>query len=611
RSFALLILLSLTACGVAVDDAPGEVRGDEQSLSCGGPGACWADLRSVNIGASFAPGRTGQWWCDHFFGANVEGTWECVEGTGSSCSSPVPNSGNVRCGRLGSDGSTPYAGASRVIQPLGYGRVERILVTQSAPGRTGQWWCDQHFGTNFGGSWRCRDVSGGGSCGATVPNGELVSCSQYADVQSVNVGGNAGPGRTGQWWCDVHFGGNLGGTWDCLAATGGSCTADASPSSTVTCGRYTQVDEAPFAPPSCTDPSLDGAERAFCSHTEYMTTRRTSTLYLYNDYLRAGINRSFGGALFELYGSDKRNRIEEHGGSAVQLSIWGYDTQASGTAYFTTSVCSPTAHGDADTCKRANGGTPCVAYAATGAHISNCTSEQSCGTWSAAGPWNPIQAQAANCGWNGPTNDVSQVTELNGALTFVKNDPYHFSKTTAFDGLTWRVTGKVTSNRPYLQLTYQMNYSSPRRVGEHNQEIPALFTDESLGHWYYYYAGNAPYADSRGAVTRLRSDFGTELRLPSRAAPLPQPPPSAYHDATEEWMTVCDREELQCLTVVSFAPGVKTFAQGGQYITPLGRFALGGAYNASWDIYLFPYRYDDVVAGRSVRDWIYDLKLGR
>jgi hypothetical protein len=522
----------------------------------------------------------------------------------------VPNFVNVQCGRLGSDGSTPYSGAFRALQPFGYGRVERVLVTQSAAGQTGEWWCDTHFGNNFGGHWRCRDVSGGGSCGATVPNGGLVSCSQYGDVQSINIGGSAAPGRTGQWWCTNHFGGNLGGTWDCLAVTGGSCTADAPASSTVTCGRYTPVDEAPFAPPSCSDPSLDGAEREFCVHTEYMTTRRASTLYLYNDYLRAGINRSFGGTLFELYGSDKRNRIEEHGGSAVQLSIWGYDTGAAGAAHFTTNACSPTAYSSPSSCQAANGGAPCGVYPATGAQISNCSTERACGSWSAGGPWNPIQAQAADCGWNGPTNDVSQVTESSGALTFVKSNPYHFTKTTAFNGMTWRVTGNVPSSRPYIKLTYQMSYSSTRAVSEHNQEIPALFTDATIDHWYYYYGGSAPYADARGTVTRLRSDFGTQLRLPSRTAPLPQPPPSAYRNATEEWMTVCNRDESQCLTVVSFAPGVKTFVQGGQYITPLGRFALGGSYNAAWDVYLFPYRYDDVIAGKSVREWIYDLKRG-
>jgi hypothetical protein len=505
------------------------------------------------------------------------------------------------------------------MAPFGYGRVERILVTQSATGRTGQWWCTNNFGNNLGGWWKCRGVSGGNVCGATVPNGELVSCSEYSNVQTVNVAQNYAPGRTGQWWCTNNFGNNLGGTWDCLAVAGGSCDADAPNGANVTCGQYTAVDETPFAPPACNAPSMDGAETQFCMYTEYMTTRTAATAYLFNDYLRAGFNRSFGGALFELYGSDKVNLIEEHGGSAAQLSMWGYDVTASGAGYFTTTggastscpgiqACNPMAFGDAATCKAANGNVDCKEFPTSGAQISDCKTELACPDWSAAAPWNPIQGQAACCGWNGPTNDVDQVTEQGGNVTFTKSAPYQFTKTTAFSGLTWSVTGSVASDKPYLRATYQVSYASARDVGEHNQEIPALFTDATISHWYYYYGGPSPYADVSGLVTRLRADFGSELVLPSRAAPAPQPPPTTPHAATEEWMTVCSRDESQCLTIASFAPEVKVLVQGGQYVTPLGRLGFGTSLAMTWDVIMFPYRYDDVVAGKSVRQWIYDLK---
>ena len=154
---------------------------------CGGPGPCWADLQTVNVRDNSAPGRTGQWWCNNHFGSNLGGAWECVEGTGSSSSAQVPATSNVQCGRMHADGTTPYFGAARTILPFGYGRVERVLVYQSAPGRTGQWWCSNHFGNNYGGSWKCRSVSGGNTCSATVPNGELASCSEYSDLQSVSA----------------------------------------------------------------------------------------------------------------------------------------------------------------------------------------------------------------------------------------------------------------------------------------------------------------------------------------------------------------------------------------------------------------------------------------
>ena len=54
-------------------------------------------------------------------------------------------------------------------------------------------------------------------------------------IETVNVY-SAAPGRTGQWWCDNHFGVNLGGDWQCLSVSGGSCSSDAPQGSDVTCG---------------------------------------------------------------------------------------------------------------------------------------------------------------------------------------------------------------------------------------------------------------------------------------------------------------------------------------------------------------------------------------
>ena len=42
-----------------------------------------------------------------------------------------------------------------------------------------------------------------------------------------------------------------------------------------------------------------------------------------------------------------------------------------------------------------------------------------------------------------------------------------------------------------------------RDVGAHNQEIPAIFTDERISAWYYFYEGAAPYADASGSVTLM------------------------------------------------------------------------------------------------------------
>ena len=89
-------------------------------------------------------------------------------------------------------------------------------------------------------------------------------------------------------------------------------------------------------------------------------------------------------------------------------------------------------------------------------------------------------------------------------------------------------------------------------------------------------------------------------------------PPAGFETgasaASEDWMSVCDAGETQCLTIASFAPAVKTLVQGRHYVTALGRFALGRSFDKTWDVFLFPCRFDEVVAGRSVREWIYVLR---
>ncbi|MBI3524594.1 MAG: hypothetical protein HY066_08705 [Betaproteobacteria bacterium] len=575
-------------------------------------GAIWLDYQSVNVGQNSASGRTGQWWCTNNFGINLGGIWECAENTGSYCTSQAPNNTLIQCGKINQDGTTNYSPINNIKQGFGYGRVERVLVTQSAQGRTGKWWCDNNFGANLGGNWKCRSVTGANSCESTVPNNELVSCSKYDDSQTINVANLNAPGRTGQWWCTNHFGGNLGGNWDCLSVIGGgSCSTDVAANASVSCGRYKNVSETEFEPPACNAMQLDSAEQEFCTYTEYMTNRKRDTVYLYNDYVRAGINRSFGGALFELYGVDKRNRIEEHGGSAVQMSLWGYDINASGAGYFLTTSCSSTPYTDAATCKAVNSNQDCRVFPITGGQLSNCISEKGCGTWSAAAPWNPIQAQAVDCGWNGTSNDISGISEQYGTVTFTKSNPYNFTKTTSFNWLTWQVSVVLPNDRPFIQAKYTSLYSGPYSLGPHNQEMPAIFTDNSISYWYYFYSGGTPYSNASSSVTRLRSDFGTQLKLPTRNSQfLPQPPPPQYYSSGEDWLTVCDRYEDQCLTIATLSPDIITLALNGSYLTALGRYSINNLNNKTWSVYFFPYRFDDVVAGKSVRQWIYDLKTG-
>ena len=494
-----------------------------------------------------------------------------------------------------------YAPTFKQVSPMGYGTVRNLVVTQSAAGRTGQWWCDNHFGNNASDEYKCRSVSGLGACFATVPNGAVVACSQYEAVDTVNVGGNSAAGRTGQWWCDNHFGGNLGGSWDCRSVSAASCGAVTPNNATVKCGRYTAVNTAPFNQKSCSDPEVRGAEVDFCRLTEYMTTRNVSNVYLYNDYVRIGLNRSFGGAIMELYGVDKKNRIEEHGGASVQLSIWGYDQNSSNSSFYAKG-CTATPYNTEAACEAANGAGTCRRWP-NGAHVNNCTTVTSCTSWAAASPWNPIQAQAAGCGWNGHTNDISSIVGVGNGVKMTKTNPYHFTKTSSFNGMTWSVNARVPDGAPYARLKYAMSYQGPA-VGVHNQEIPAIFADTSISKWFYFYDGEAPYTNARSNVTRS-SERGL-VQLPNRTGEATRPDPG--NPVGEEWVSVCNDAETQCLTVATFAPEAKSIAHDGQYLTVLGRFELGASYNNDWIVYLFPYRFDQVVEGKSVREWIYDLK---
>lgn len=54
--------------------------------------------------------------------------------------------------------------------------LKTVKVYSAAPGRTGQWWCTQHFGANLGGTWRCKSVSGGTACSKDAPQNKIVTC---------------------------------------------------------------------------------------------------------------------------------------------------------------------------------------------------------------------------------------------------------------------------------------------------------------------------------------------------------------------------------------------------------------------------------------------------
>ncbi len=510
--------------------------------------------------------------------------------------------------------------SNKIITPFYSGQLEQVFISAEVLGQTGKWWCDHHFGFNLGGQWQCLEVTNGGNCLSTAPKNSMVTCVKNPEIQKVLASVRPVNGQTGQWWCDHHFGVNLGGKWNCLSqtrVTNSSCSQNSVKGSAVTCARVLlgSGDSNYLLPDTtCTRDDLDADGKVFCKYTNYTRQRPQDTTYLMNRYVRVGVNKRLGGAIFELYGTDFINRIQEHGGSALQMSLWGYDASAAGAAYYKTTSCDSTAYSSAITCQQQNNGTPCEIMATTGWQINECSTVKSCPGWSAAAPINPIQAQTKNCGWDDQTAAVSSISALSvqgsvsPALKIMKNNPYNFTKSSAVDNLTWSQTVVTPKDAPYAEINYSVSYHG-LSLGEHNQEIPAIFLNSQINPQVFFYEGNANYTDSAGSVTQaINSDMDT-LILPGRQGQGPLPLAKKPRYLTEDWVSFCDASGAKCVTVATFDPRAKEIQPGrAGYITVLGRFAMPQGFSASWKIYMFPYRYDNVIEGKTVRQWIYDLK---
>ncbi len=354
---------------------------------------------------------------------------------------------------------------------------------------------------------------------------------------------------------------------------------------------------------------LVGLARVWCEgNAPYWVQRPRDTLYLSNPAVRFGVNRSYGGTIFELYDDDwNENLILEHGGGAVQLSIWGYDPVGP-PAYWSNQGCDdPTPYPDLASCEARAGAGNCILLCCSeGAHVADCPRVRAC-EFGAGAPWNPIQAQAPDCGWDHPGNDVSEigVHENPPWIHIVKRDPYQFTKSDAFPGLTWEQVARLLPMG--VQLDYTVRYAGDRVLNEHHQEIPALFPAHGINARYFFYEGDSPWT---GAAVRTVPNPGrTVVGLRGRTMSEP-----VIGEAAEGWISVCDEGDRRCLTVASFAEPVREVVlntpDGEPYLTPLGAFALTPGFALSWTVYLFPYRYDQVVAGQTIRDHVRDLSAG-
>ncbi|GIV97999.1 MAG: hypothetical protein KatS3mg057_2656 [Herpetosiphonaceae bacterium] len=317
---------------------------------------------------------------------------------------------------------------------------------------------------------------------------------------------------------------------------------------------------------SCNDLISDARE--WCNgNPNYWKQRQKDTTMLFNDYISIGINNSYGGMITQLYSNDRsKNLIQEHGGAAVQLSIWGYND----------TVPNP----------------------------------PKCPHWYDSNiPWNPIQAIGAYCSWDTTSNDVDYKTSFNDGTGWKirLDNPNNWTKNTGgFPGTSFTQT--VILRDVYAQISYVMVFTdSTIPLTIHDQEIPAFFTAGGVDEVYYF-------ANAEGkVVSRTITSSIQQLKLQGASNTT-----SVYNEdtAAEGWWSICNSAGTHCVTIATFSPlaefvNIKKTSNGGAYTTPIGRFEVKPSTQRDVILYVFPYRYNKLINGKTIRQRIQELRYAQ
>jgi hypothetical protein len=299
----------------------------------------------------------------------------------------------------------------------------------------------------------------------------------------------------------------------------------------------------------------------------YWGNRQTDTMRVFNNNVMAGIDMSYGGSITQLYSNDRStNLIEQHGGGFVQLSLYGTNITA------TTSPCNGT---------------------------TNTSSV------------NPIEAIGAGCLWQtaGGTdlasNNVTVSGTVGGSTTSwwsQKTNPYMFNRQDMgpWPGLTFSHTVERSGSDGYIKISYKVtNGTSLTTSDVTDQEIPAIHTIQGIDKKVYY----ATSAGTLITVTLVPTTTPTGVNL----------------SGTQHWWSICDSGTKCVTTAVTGTVATKfsymakldatlcgASACGG-YAPVLGSFAIAANLSKTWTVYMFPYRYDVLVNGVSVRTKINSL----
>jgi hypothetical protein len=360
----------------------------------------------------------------------------------------------------------------------------------------------------------------------------------------------------------------------------------------------------------------------------YMPNRTVDTVYQYTDYVRVGVNRRFGGTIMELYGTDKVDRIMQNPGGAMQLSLWAFDPNYADPqyqrAFFAvpnsqapnwTSTFDRTPYTTQSACQKANPGSACN-LGVEGPNMTATAGAFPCAAngATAGSSINPIQGQAVGCSYGESSAQVDSLWQpLPGQISVIKTNPSNFTFSTALNGLTWNQTTSV--NGPYALSTYKMVNGGTMHDMDF-QEIPALFLHQGMNKYIYYYNGSSAYQDASSSVQRLPVDqtmpsgspYTWVLQLPNRAGPFGT---GANASVTEDWVSSCDATETKCFTIATFSSASQDIVfnndPNGPYFAVHGFFSLTDQLNRTVTVAVFPYRFDDIVGGLSIRQWIYQL----
>lgn len=452
----------------------------------------------------------------------------------------------------------------------------------------------------------------------------------YGNVKEIFATAN---GSTGNQWCQAQ--GGLAST--CLSISGeGDCTWLVGPGTLVSCNRNgkSNVDESRFAPVDCNgqlqgDNNVSGliSEADWCGWASYMDQRSNDTLYQYNDYVRLGVNRRFGGAVFELYGADKLDRIQQHPGGALQMALYGddlgYAPAGTPSGWFAgntdpnflppnTLGWDNTAYPTQDACNAAHPGVNCR-YEMAADNVSDDVTNVGCANngQDAGAGFNPVQAVSLNCWYGDSNNYVDDVySSATRYITVDKHAPNNYSKSSNVPGLFWAQTSRVVG--PFAQLTYDITGDGALRTMTPDfQELPAIFLHKGIGSLVYYYHGPNAYADVGGLVSRSSLATGATgiIGFTPRTGQY-----GAGYDVglTEDWASMCDSTGTQCVTIASFSNAAQIIQASNNaensYFGIHGFFTMAPGLQQRVTLFIAPYRYDDIVGGKSVRQWVYQLK---